>query len=160
MRARIVERVGAERAELMCNTFRLFLIYPNFVFHDVAAVTIRYIEPVAPDATRLTVYALAPKEESKQQVERRLDNFLSFLGPGGLAHPDDLEAIESCQDAFRSQLEWSDFSKGMNRDSEAMDEMHIRAFWRQWHAQLLGSPKATRWDDVKMAHNGQAAAAK
>jgi phenylpropionate dioxygenase-like ring-hydroxylating dioxygenase large terminal subunit len=158
VRARIVERVGAERAELMCNTFRLFLIYPNFVFHDVPAITIRYIEPVAPDATRLTVYALAPKEESKSQVERRLDNFLSFLGPGGFAHPDDLEAIESCQDAFRSQLDWSDFSKGMHRDPEAMDEAHMRAFWRQWHAQLLGLPKAARWDDLKMAHNGRAAA--
>jgi p-cumate 2,3-dioxygenase alpha subunit len=158
VRACIVARVGAERAELMCNTFRLFLLYPNFVFHDVAAVTIRYIEPVAPDATRLTVYALAPKEESQQQVERRLDNFLSFLGPGGFAHPDDLEAIESCQDAFRSQLEWSDFSRGMQRDPEAMDEAPIRAFWRQWHAQLLGRAKATRWDDVKMTREGLAAA--
>ena len=151
VRARIVERCGAERAELMCNTFRLFLIYPNFVFHDVAAVTIRYIEPVAPDATRLTVYALAPKDESKSQVERRLDNFVSFLGPGGFAHPDDLEAIESCQDAYRSELEWSDFSKGMDRDPEAMDEAHIRPFWRQWHAQMRGQPKATRWGDPRKA---------
>jgi p-cumate 2,3-dioxygenase alpha subunit len=157
VRARIMERLGAERGEMMCDTFRLFLIYPNFVFHDILAITIRYIEPVAPDATRLTVYALAPKEESREQVERRLDNFVSFLGPGGFAHPDDLEAIESCQDAFRSRLEWSDFSRGMTRDPQAMDELHIRAFWRQWHAQLLELPKATRWDDLKMACDGQAA---
>jgi p-cumate 2,3-dioxygenase alpha subunit len=160
VRARLATRVGAQRAATMCETSRLFLIYPNFVFHDVAAVTIRYIEPVTPEMTRLTVYAIAPREESKEQIERRLDNFVSFLGPGGFAHPDDLEAIESCQDAFRSGAEWSDFSRGMNREAQGMDELQQRAFWRQWHAQLQGSRKAPRWDDLDTARDGEAATVK
>lgn len=159
VRKRIFERFGPERAGLMCDTFRLFLIYPNFVFHDVMAVTLRYFEPVGPDAVRLTVYALAPKDESKEQLALRLSNFVSFLGPGGFAHPDDLEAIESCQDGFRSpEVEWSDFSRGMNRDPEVMDELPMRAFWRQWQAQLLGHDRATRFDDQRRAGNGAAAA--
>jgi p-cumate 2,3-dioxygenase alpha subunit len=161
VRKRIFERFGPERGGQMCDTFRLFLIYPNFVFHDVMAITLRYFEPVGPDAVRLTVYALAPKDESKEQLERRLNNFVSFLGPGGFAHPDDLEAIESCQDGFRSsEVEWSDFSKGMNRDPEVMDEMPMRAFWRQWQAQLLGYDRAARVDDLRVAGNGVAAAGK
>src|SRR5216683_2371861 len=161
VRARIVERFGEERAWRMCDTFRLFLIYPNFVFHDVMAITIRYFEPVAPDAVRITVYALAPNEESKEQLDLRLNNFVSFLGPGGFAHPDDLEAIESCQDSFRSrEVEWSDFSRGLRRDPELMDELPIRAFWRQWHAQIMGHQKAARVDDLPLAGNGRALAAK
>ncbi|HTW88422.1 MAG TPA: aromatic ring-hydroxylating dioxygenase subunit alpha [Candidatus Binataceae bacterium] len=161
VRQRIFERFGPERAGQMCDTFRLFLIYPNFVFHDVMAITLRYFEPVGPDAVRLTVYALAPKDESQEQLERRLNNFVSFLGPGGFAHPDDLEAIESCQDGFRSEaVEWSDFSKGMNRDPEVMDELPMRAFWRQWQAQMLGRERAARFDDLKFAGNGVAAAGK
>jgi p-cumate 2,3-dioxygenase alpha subunit len=125
------------------------------------AITIRYFEPVAPDAVRITVYALAPNEESKEQLDLRLNNFVSFLGPGGFAHPDDLEAIESCQDSFRSrEVEWSDFSRGMHRDPELMDELPIRAFWRQWHAQIMGHQKAARVDDVPLADNGRALAAK
>ncbi|MGH7906142.1 MAG: aromatic ring-hydroxylating oxygenase subunit alpha [Candidatus Binataceae bacterium] len=161
VRGRIVERFGEERAWRMCDTFRLFLIYPNFVFHDAQAITIRYFEPVAPDAVRLTVYALAPKDESKEQLERRLNNFVSFLGPGGFAHPDDLEAIESCQDGFRSrEVEWSDFSRGMHREPELMDELPMRAFWRQWRAQLLGMPRAPRVDDYRASSSRAEIAAK
>ena len=80
---------------------------------------------------------------------------------GVVAHPDDLEAIESCQDSFRSrEVEWSDFSRGMRRDPELMDELPIRAFWRQWHAQIMGHQKAARVDDLRLAGNGRALAAK
>jgi p-cumate 2,3-dioxygenase subunit alpha len=137
--ARIVERFGEERAWRMCDTVRLFLIYP----------------------VRLTVYALAPNEESKEQLDLRLNNFVSFLGPGGFAHPDDLEAIESCQDSFRSrEVEWSDFSRGMRREPELMDELPIRAFWRQWHAQIMGDKKAMRVDDLPFAGTGGTISAK
>lgn len=148
IRARIVERFGEERAWRMCDTFRLFLIYPNLVFHDAMAITLRYFEPAGPDAVRMTVWAMAPKDESDAQLERRLNNFVSFLGPGGFAHPDDLEAVESCQDGFRShEIEWSDFSRGLCREPELMDELPMRAFWRKWHAQMMGIPRTAQVDD-------------
>ncbi len=149
-RARLVERFGDERAYLMCNTNRLLLIYPNFALHDIAGISLRYFEPVGPDCMEVTVQTLAPKNESAELLSRRLENFLSFLGPGGFAHPDDIEAMESAQLGFRAGgPEWIDSSRGMNREGTAVDELHIRSFWRQWHANILGSAVAARFNDLR-----------
>jgi p-cumate 2,3-dioxygenase subunit alpha len=148
-RARLVEKFGAERAYLMCNTNRLMLIYPNFALHDIAGVSLRYFEPVGPEYMEVTVQTLAPCRESAALLNRRLENFLSFLGPGGFAHPDDIEAMESAQLGFRAGgPEWMDASRGMRRDATALDELHVRAFWRQWHANILGNAKAERDQDL------------
>ena len=148
-RARLVERFGEERAYLMCNTNRLFLLYPNFALHDIAAVSLRTFEPVGPDYMEVTVQTLAPKNESAELLNGRLENFLSFLGPGGFAHPDDIEAMESAQAGFGAGgPEWIDASRGMHREAIGKDELHIRSFWRQWHANLMGSPNAMRFKDL------------
>jgi p-cumate 2,3-dioxygenase subunit alpha len=96
----------------------------------------------------VTVQTLAPRGESPGLLNRRLENFLSFLGPGGFAHPDDIEAMESAQLGFRAGgPEWIDASRGMHREATALDELHVRAFWRQWHANLSGDAKAERHHD-------------
>ena len=147
-RVRLVEKFGEERAYLMCNTNRLMLVYPNFALHDIAGVSLRYFEPTGPDYMEVTVQTLAPVDESAGLLNRRLENFLSFLGPGGFAHPDDIEAMESAQLGFRaSGPEWIDASRGMRREGTALDEIHVRAFWRQWHANVLGRAKAERDHD-------------
>ena len=105
----------------MCNTNRLMLIYPNFALHDIAGVSLRYFEPAGPDYMEVTVQTLAPVDESADLLNRRLENFLSFLGPGGFAHPDDIEAMESAQLGFRANgPEWIDASRGMRRDGTAL----------------------------------------
>jgi p-cumate 2,3-dioxygenase alpha subunit len=145
----LVERFGEERAYLMCNTNRLMLIYPNFALHDIAGVSLRYFEPVGQKYMEVTVQTLAPRDESPGLLNRRLENFLSFLGPGGFAHPDDIEAMESAQLGFRAGApEWIDASRGMHREATAQDELHVRAFWRQWHANLFGNAKAERHHDA------------
>jgi p-cumate 2,3-dioxygenase alpha subunit len=137
IRARLVKRFGEERAYLMCNTNRLMLIYPNFALHDIAGISLRYFEPSGVDSMEVTVQTLAPKNESPQLLSRRLENFVSFLGPGGFAHPDDIEAMESAQAGFRAGGPvWIDASRGMRREATAIDENHVRSFWRQWHADL------------------------
>jgi p-cumate 2,3-dioxygenase alpha subunit len=137
IRAGLVNRFGEERAYLMCNTNRLMLIYPNFALHDIAGISLRYFEPSAPDAMDVTVQTLAPKNESAALRSRRLENFVSFLGPGGFAHPDDLEAMESAQLGFRAGgPQWIDASRGMRRTGTALDENHVRSFWHQWHADM------------------------
>jgi len=77
------------------------------------------IEPVAPDRVALEAWALAPHEEREGSaaLQRRLDSFLTFLGPGGFASPDDVEALESCQQGYAAQpdVAWSDISRGMSR---------------------------------------------
>jgi len=147
IRARLVERFGEERAYLMCNTNRLLLIYPNFALHDIAGISLRYFEPAGTDSMEVTVQTLAPKNESAELLNRRLENFLSFLGPGGFAHPDDIEAMESAQVGFKAGGPgWIDASRGMRREATAVDEIHVRSCWRQWHANMMGSSSSTRFE--------------
>jgi p-cumate 2,3-dioxygenase alpha subunit len=142
-RAHLVERHGEQRAYLMCDTNRLMLIYPNFALHDISGVSLRYFEPDGPDSMQVTVQTLAPKNESPELLKRRLENFVSFLGPGGFAHPDDIEAMESAQTGFRAGGPmWIDASRGMCRQPTSTDEVHVRSFWRQWRANLMGAPSA------------------
>jgi p-cumate 2,3-dioxygenase alpha subunit len=148
-RGHLVKKFGEERAYLMCNTNRLMLIYPNFALHDIAGVSLRYFEPAGQDYMEVTVQTLAPRGESAGLLQRRLENFLSFLGPGGFAHPDDIEAMESAQLGFRAGgPEWIDTSRGMHRQATAHDELHVRAFWRQWLANISGREKAERHHDA------------
>uniref|UniRef100_UPI00239F3690 SRPBCC family protein n=1 Tax=Candidatus Palauibacter scopulicola TaxID=3056741 RepID=UPI00239F3690 len=116
------------------------LIYPNLLIMDFVAISIRYIEPVAPDRMEVTAWHLVPREESGPALATRLDSYLTFLGPGGFATPDDVEVLESCQAGFRAtEAEWSDISRGMlNPSPGTSDELQMRGFWRQWHAHMQG----------------------
>jgi p-cumate 2,3-dioxygenase alpha subunit len=107
IRARLVERHGEERANRMSSTIRNLLIYPNLVLNDIMSVTVRIFWPVQPDLMEVTAWELAPVEERADILDRRLDSFLTFLGPGGFATPDDAEALESCQMGFKAkEVEW------------------------------------------------------
>jgi p-cumate 2,3-dioxygenase alpha subunit len=141
-RAGVVARFGEERAVRMCDHSRNLLIFPNLVVNDVMGVTVRTFWPVAPDEMRVTAWELAPVGESASLRSKRLDSFLTFLGPGGFATPDDMEALESCQDGFRCDgVEWNNISRGMLRDPRPVDELQMRAFWRRWN-RLIASPLA------------------
>ncbi len=138
-RNRLVEQYGEERAKSMCENSRNLLIYPNLVINDVMAITVRYFEPIAPDHIDVTAWEMAPREESADLLATRLDSFLTFLGPGGFATPDDAEALASCQAGFQATgVEWSDISRGMHREAQATDELQMRGFWRQWHGHMMG----------------------
>ena len=140
LRADLVARHGAERAHAMTEVNRNLLIYPNLIINDIMAVTVRTLYPTAPDAVDVTAWALAPTNEPAPLRHRRLDSFLTFLGPGGFATPDDLEALESCQQGFASGgVEWNDISRGMGRVPMANDEEQMRAFWRRWQHQMAAA---------------------
>ena len=139
VRQRLVEKYGEERTHRMADTSRNLIIYPNLVINDIMAITIRYFEPVAPDHMEVTAWHLVPREESESMLSTRLDSFLTFLGSGGFATPDDVEALESCQAGFRAtETEWSDISRGMLSPAKSTDELQMRGFWRQWHANMQG----------------------
>jgi p-cumate 2,3-dioxygenase subunit alpha len=142
LRADLVEKHGEERAARMADTNRNLLIYPNLVINDIMAITVRTFMPQSPDRMEVTAWELAPSAELPQLRQRRLDSFLTFLGPGGFATPDDIEALESCQQGFKSNgPEYNDISRGMAREPEANDEEQMRAFWRRWNAQILGEQR-------------------
>ena len=140
LRADLVAAHGEARASRMADTNRNLLIYPNLVVNDIMAITVRTFMPVAPDRMDVTAWELAPRDELPELRQRRLDSFLTFLGPGGFATPDDIEALESCQQGFTSGgVEWNDISRGMARPPLANDEEQMRAFWRRWNEQMVGS---------------------
>lgn len=140
LRGQLVEKYGEERAARMADYNRNMLIYPNLVINDIMAVTIRTFMPTGPAGTAITAWEAAPADELPAVRQRRLDSFLTFLGPGGFATPDDIEALESCQQGFASGgVEWNDISRGMGRDPQATDEEQMRAFWRRWRDQMDGA---------------------
>lgn len=121
---------------------RNLVIFPNLVVIDlVMGVVIRKIEPVSHDYMEVTAWELAPPEEGEELKRQRLDNFLTFWGPGGLASPDDVEALETCQRSFASQreLNYSDISRGMHKPvANASDELQMRVWWRRWNEIVMG----------------------
>jgi hypothetical protein len=115
--------------------------------NDIMAITVRTFFPRTLDYMDITAWALAPKEESPDNRALRLDNFLTFLGPGGFATPDDVEMLEACQRGFANrEVEWSDISRGMKREHPLTnDELQMRAFWRKWHELItLSEPVEAR----------------
>jgi p-cumate 2,3-dioxygenase alpha subunit len=125
----------------MSEKTRNLLIFPNLIINDIMAVTIRVYQPTGPSGMDVTAWEMAPAGESGSLLHRRLDSFLTFLGPGGFATPDDTEALESCQQGFRSGgVEWSDLSRGMTRSPRGNDELQIRTFWRRWQSLVADQP--------------------
>ena len=115
------------------------VIFPNLIILDVMGVVVRTITPTSPGHTKITQWSLASAGEGADLRARRLENFITFQGPGGFATPDDLEALEACQAGFRTGtgVPWSDISRGMHREHSGQscrgsDESQMRAFWRQW----------------------------
>ena len=71
--------------------------------------------------------------------EYRLSNFLEFIGPGGFATPDDVEALEKCQRGFENsdQVPFNDISKGMLAEVPQFDdELQMRVFWSEWERRV------------------------
>ncbi|MGD9550930.1 MAG: SRPBCC family protein, partial [Burkholderiaceae bacterium] len=137
--ARLTERFGAERAQRIAFKNRNLLIFPNLIINDIMAITVRTFYPLAPDHLHVNGWALAPAEEGEWARKSRLESFLEFLGPGGFATPDDVEALQQCQAGFNNlqEVPWNDISKGMGRPQPAADdEIQMRAFWTEWHKRL------------------------
>jgi p-cumate 2,3-dioxygenase subunit alpha len=134
LRARLVTRLGPERAQRIASTSRNLGIFPNLVINDIMAITVRTFHPLAPGRMNVEAWSLAPKGESASQRRHRLENFLTFLGPAGFATPDDIEALESCQRGYASAgSEWNDISREVTSAEPTITGEHqMRAFWRRW----------------------------
>ncbi|MGO9357975.1 MAG: aromatic ring-hydroxylating oxygenase subunit alpha [Xanthobacteraceae bacterium] len=136
----LVQRFGQQRADRIALYNRNLFIFPNLIINDIMAVTVRTYFPLAPDLMNISAWALAPKEETAWARKYRLFNFLEFLGPGGFATPDDVEALEHCQRGFRNagETQWNDISKGMGKETPSYDdEAQMRTFWTQWNERVF-----------------------
>ena len=117
----LVARLGEERGRRISQGDRNTLIFPNLVINDIMAITVRTFFPVRPDYMEVSAWALAPIGESATSRDRRLRNFLEFLGPAGFASPDDVEMLEMCQEGYENRIgvEWNDISRGLLKPSRS-----------------------------------------
>jgi phenylpropionate dioxygenase-like ring-hydroxylating dioxygenase large terminal subunit len=140
IRARLVEKHGPDRAHRIADYTRNLFIFPNLILIS-SWHTIRTWYPLAPDYMEVDAWANMPRGESQELRQKRMENFISFLGPAGFGTPDDVYALEGCQRGFAAwrELSWSDISRGMGKDQpSSQDELQMRAFWRRWHALMQG----------------------
>jgi len=139
--ARLRQKYGDAWVDRLAGA-RNLVIFPNLVIIDlVMGALVRKIEPVAPDYLEVSAWHIAPPEEGAELHRQRLDNFLTFWGPGGLASPDDVEALETCQRSYAAvkELPWSDISRGMHKPvAGGSDEMQMRTWWRRWNEIITG----------------------
>jgi phenylpropionate dioxygenase-like ring-hydroxylating dioxygenase large terminal subunit len=147
LRASLAERYGEKRTEMVTDWDRNLMLFPNLLINDIMATVIRQVNPVSADYMEITQWALAPKGEPPQDRARRLHAFNTFLGPGGFATPDDIEAFEGAQRGFGAlrEVPWSDYSRGYfgeatrpDAERQSSHEIQIRAFYRRW-AELMAA---------------------
>lgn len=141
IRAALDKKYGKERAHKIADFSRNLFIFPNLILISYWR-TIRTFYPTSPDYMEIDAWGLFPASDSDELRQKRIENFLSFLGPGGLSTPDDVAALEGCQRGFgaRHEAPWSDISRGMGRDEpKSTDELQMRAFWRRWNAMMQGN---------------------
>lgn len=97
-REELFARLGPERASLVADTSRILYVFPNLLLFDIEALlSIRQLEPIAPDRTEVRAWELAPTTEPAEARALRIKMLVAFVGPGGLATPDDIEAYEAIQ---------------------------------------------------------------
>ena len=136
------EKFGEDWANRMFSG-RNLVIFPNLAIVDlIMGITIRTYYPVSPDYMEVTAWSLQPSDDIPELQQMRQENFLTFWGPAGLATPDDIEALERCQQGFAAYdiAPWSDISRGMVRDRPNFaDELQMRTFWREWDRRMTGT---------------------
>lgn len=155
VRAELVERLGPDRASRIADHSRIFFVFPNLLMFDIEALSIRMLEPTSARTTDVTAWHLAPRDEPDEARALRLRTLVSFIGPGGLATPDDIEAYESIQRGIESTardprpgVDWNDISRGLSdelagKQCRSVDEASIRGFWRHWNS-LMTADRVTR----------------
>lgn len=143
-RAEMVERLGEKRAHYVADESHILFVFPNLLLFDIEGLSIRQIEPVAPDETAVRAWQLVPRIEDPAARALRMKTVVSFVGPGGLATPDDIEAYEAVQRGIQAtigatpvELDYSDMSRGMADEvkgvqGRSIDEGAMRGFWRHW----------------------------
>jgi p-cumate 2,3-dioxygenase alpha subunit len=146
-RAEVYARLGEERGAFVTKWHRNMIIFPATVMNDQQSILIRSLLPVSHNETIVRAWALGPSDESPLLRKIRLENVLSFLGPGGFATPDDVEMLESCQASYEgSQQQWNDVSKGFAKGEDTHhgqnkfdNELQMRAYWTEYDRRMAAS---------------------
>lgn len=149
-RRRLIERLGPELGDRIARKNRNLSIFPNLIINDIVGTTIRVLEPISCDYVEASAYQLAPREGSARLAHLRTSHFLTFLGPGGFATPDDIECMESSQRGFTTYKEapWLNYSKGLasgdrpNYITPGDSDLLTRVFFDAWSQCLANAGEA------------------
>ncbi|WP_283138330.1 aromatic ring-hydroxylating oxygenase subunit alpha [Rhizohabitans arisaemae] len=152
-RAEMTERLGERRAHHVADESHILYVFPNLLLFDIEGMSIRQLEPLGPGRTDVRAWQLVPRHEDPASRALRMKTVVSFVGPGGLATPDDIEAYEAVQRGIeataadpRPGLDYSDMSRGMADEvkgvrGRSIDEGAMRGFWRHWAAAVGFDPQ-------------------
>ena len=80
--AELVRKHGPDRADLIGRVDRNVMIFPNLIILDVMGVVIRKLAPTSAGHAKITQWSLATAGEGADMRARRLENFITFQGPG------------------------------------------------------------------------------
>lgn len=128
----LVEKYGADRADVMCAYFRQTCIYPNVFIMDQLATLIRYVRPISVDLTEVSFWCLLPVGESEKMRMVRLRQFEEFFMASGMGATDDNAEFEEVQRGASCGINvQSDLSFGMHGlapgPSKALEKFRIAA---------------------------------
>lgn len=143
-RNEVIGRLGPDAGANVCDFNSNMVIFPNSIINDQQTVLARMIVPLSHNKMRVMAWTVAPRDEHPKLRDIRMENILSFLGPGGFATPDDVSMLEWAQTGYETtDVEWNDFSKGMTPDENTLcsrrkidDEHQMRAYWLQWNKMM------------------------
>ena len=123
-RDEVIARVGETKAKWMLERMRNLLLFPNVLLMDHASTQIRVIRPIRPDLTEVTIYGVAPKDETPEARERRIRQYEDFFNASGMATPDDLAEFDACQKGFQARaIEWQQgYERGLGHMTLGPDE--------------------------------------
>ncbi len=122
-RDELIRKFGPERADWMIGRSRNLCLYPNVYLMDQFSSQIRTYRPLAVDKTEVTIYCIAPRDESREARSRRIRQYEDFFNASGMATPDDLEEFRSCQIGYMGKAaKWNDLSRGAQHWVRGADE--------------------------------------
>lgn len=119
----LIAKHGQARTDWMIEKSRNLCLYPNVFLMDQFSSQIRMYRPVSVDKTEVTIYCIAPRNESAEARAHRIRQYEDFFNASGMATPDDLEEFRSCQIGYGARhAMWNDLSRGAAHWIRGADE--------------------------------------
>jgi benzoate/toluate 1,2-dioxygenase subunit alpha len=123
-RDELIAKFGQARTDWMIEKSRNLCLYPNVFLMDQFSSQIRMYRPVSVDKTEVTIYCIAPRNESAEARAHRIRQYEDFFNASGMATPDDLEEFRSCQIGYGARHAMSrgaaHWIQGADEDADAI----------------------------------------
>lgn len=146
----------------MLRRGRNLIIFPSLMINDFAATQIRTFRPISTDETEVTIYCLAPSDESKEARYARLRKFEDFFMASGMATSDDVVALEATHQGSHARVvKWGEFHRGLGSIIEGPDDVAEEGGFKpatsntSWDHETLYYSFYRRWRDQVAAVRGE-----